>query len=186
MKIDKKPPRSAAKRLWHIIRVLYYMLRKSVSKHKLMIGLNLHLLLERSKIAGKAIGNLLSAFHHHHHHHHDHGESFSVYREIEFSCSNTPFQAVKRKGKRHCGYESHDHVSAIAEAFEILNSEALADDNLNAMMSSPTPRARQLRGEEEEEEEEEGGSQVDREAEEFIRRFYEQLRLQQQRVGAVN
>ena len=99
-----------ARRLWHVVRAVLFMLRKGVSKRKL--AMDLHLLLQRGKIAGKALGNLMTA--HGHHHHHDKAaaeaavppppQQFScraldpalaVYdprggREVEFSCSNTP------------------------------------------------------------------------------------------------
>lgn len=72
---------------------------------------------------------------------------------------------------------------AIAKAFELLNSEFMVDDNIKRMMCSPSPRVRQLRVTDSpyplrEEEEVEGGNQVDKDAEKFIKRFYEQLRLQ--------
>ncbi|KAG2612252.1 uncharacterized protein LOC120704825 [Panicum virgatum] len=99
-----------ARRLWHVVRAVLYMLRKGVSKRKL--AMDLHLLLQRGKIAGKALGNLMTA--HGHHHHHDKAAAeaavpppppqfscraldpaLAVYdprggREVEFSCSNTP------------------------------------------------------------------------------------------------
>lgn len=99
-----------ARRLWHVVRAVLFMLRKGVSKRKL--AMDLHLLVHRGKIAGKALGNLMTA-HGHNHHHHDKAaaaagaaappqqQQFScrvldpalaVYdpREVEFSCSNTP------------------------------------------------------------------------------------------------
>ena len=99
-----------ARRLWHVVRAVLFMLRKGVSKRKL--AMDLHLLLQRGKIAGKALGNLMTA--HGHHHHHDKATAeaavpppppqfscraldpaLAVYdprggREVEFSCSNTP------------------------------------------------------------------------------------------------
>ncbi|XP_008791574.1 uncharacterized protein LOC103708427 [Phoenix dactylifera] len=199
-----------AKRLWHIVRAVYYMLRKGISKRKLLLW-DLHHVLHRGKIAGKALGNLMT-FHHHHHHHHD-GTAFafsrfscrsmdpnlSFYnpREVEFSCSDTPaypsFFTAKRKHRHRHDCYNHD-VAAIAKAFEILNSEV---SDTESLMASPSPApiwssfgrspavVRQLRItdspfpiREEEEEEEEADGQVDRAAEEFIKRFYEQLRLQ--------
>ncbi|MQL78837.1 hypothetical protein Taro_011259 [Colocasia esculenta] len=126
---------AVAKRLWHIVRVVYYMIRKGLSKRKLMM--ELHLLLKRGKIAGKAIGNLM--FHHHHHHddpqrpdHHYSGSSsstggggyyaaftcrsmdpnLSYYnpREVEFSCSNTPsYPFHLNKRKRHHHHRSNNY-----------------------------------------------------------------------------
>ena len=104
-----------ARRLWRVVRAVLYMLRRGLqapSGRKL--AMDLHLLLRRGKIAGKALGHLVTF--HHHHHNHGHGFSASaaaagssslscrgidpalaVYepsrgrrREVEFSCSNTP------------------------------------------------------------------------------------------------
>ncbi|CAN6177855.1 unnamed protein product [Urochloa humidicola] len=96
------------RRLWHVVRAVLFMLRKGVSKRKL--AMDLHLLLQRGKIAGKALGNLMASHGHHHdksaaadaaapasHQHHQFScraldPSLAVYdpREVEFSCSNTP------------------------------------------------------------------------------------------------
>ncbi|CAD6336582.1 unnamed protein product [Miscanthus lutarioriparius] len=107
-----------ARRLWHVVRAVLFMLRKGMPKRKLAMGL--HLLVHRGKIAGKALGNLMTA--HGHNSHHDNkaaaaadaaapppqqfscgrgrsrralDPSLAVYdprgtREVEFSCSNTP------------------------------------------------------------------------------------------------
>ncbi|XP_052185362.1 classical arabinogalactan protein 5-like [Diospyros lotus] len=54
-------PQEIAKKLWSIARVVFFMLRKGVSKSKLMV--DLYMLLKRGKLAGKALGNLM--LHHH-------------------------------------------------------------------------------------------------------------------------
>lgn len=192
MKFDDTPPKSIAQKLWHIVKVLYCMLHKTISKQKLMIGLNFHLLLKHSKTARKSIGSLLHSSHHRNSCRHADPSKFYVPQEIEFSCSNTPLHATKRKGDKH-QYRRFfdDQVSAIAKAFEMLNSEAPTEDSSSdVLICSPTPMGRLLRVTDSpfpiSEEEGEYGGQVDREAEEFIDRFYDQLRLQQQRVRFVN
>ncbi|XP_072965424.1 uncharacterized protein [Typha angustifolia] len=197
---------TVAQRLLHMVRVVYYMIRKGVSKRKL--AMDLHLLLQRGKIAGKALGNLMT-FHHHHHHHHYSGTSsavsaffcrsmdpnlsFSNPREVEFSCSNTPSYPLfhlKRRKHRHRNnnvneYSDYD-VAEMAKVFDILNSEASDAESAAAtpMWSFGKSPAvvRQLRITDSpfpiREEEGEADGRVDQEAEEFIRRFYEQLRLQ--------
>lgn len=87
-----------AKKFWNIVRIAFFMLRKGLSKRKLMLDFNL--IMKRGKIASKAaIQNLMF-------HHMTHQWSFATsYRgrdknlpfspphnnnEYEFSCSNTP------------------------------------------------------------------------------------------------
>ncbi|XP_072966723.1 uncharacterized protein [Typha angustifolia] len=213
------PPR-AAKQLWHIIRTVYYMMLKGISKHNLM--LELHLLFKRGKIAGKAISGILT--HHHHYHTTLAGNSYpaalscrtmdpaaAVYvpREVEFSCSNTPsfpfLYLSKRKNHHHYDNHLHQHfhrrrgrhhsreslyeydAAAIAKVFEVLNdsdSTSGGDSPVWSYAKSPAAAVRHVRITdspfpviEEGEVEVDGG--VDRKAEEFIRWFHEQQRLQQ-------
>ncbi|KAJ0964799.1 hypothetical protein J5N97_025937 [Dioscorea zingiberensis] len=192
-----------ARRLWRIARVIYYMVRKATCKRKLMLDLNL--VMQRSKLAGKAISDLLTFNHHHHHHHHHQRSStcnnggyssnyMSYYynpREVEFSCSNTPSKSKQGRGHHHHSTSAYD-AEAIAKVFEILNQED--DQESGSVIASPSPAppmwgfgkspvtpVRQLRITDSPfpvREEESDGGRVDKEAEEFIKRFYEQLRLQ--------
>lgn len=88
-----------AKKFWRMVRVVFFMLRKGISKGKLMIDLNM--MMKRGKIAGKALQNLM--FHHSHnwvasaaahhrrsHHNHNHNHVEGPPNEYEFSCSNSP------------------------------------------------------------------------------------------------
>lgn len=195
-------PQDASKKLWRIVRSIYQMFRRGIVR-----AVDLQLLLQRGKIAGKALGDLLAS--HHHYHTTSGGTSYpsafscrsmdldtAFYspKEVEFSCSNTPhpfFYSSKRRNRRHRDYYYNYKVAAIAKTFEILNSEILETD---VAVASPSPESewsygkspavvRQLRVTDSpfsiREEEEEVDGRIDREAEEFIRRFYEQLRLQQ-------
>ncbi|TVU21354.1 hypothetical protein EJB05_30984, partial [Eragrostis curvula] len=56
-----------AKRLVHVLRAVYHMLRRGLCRKRLMM--DLHLLLGRGKLAGKALRNLVAAAHHHGHPH---------------------------------------------------------------------------------------------------------------------
>ncbi|XP_009403497.2 uncharacterized protein LOC103987037 [Musa acuminata AAA Group] len=185
---------SAAKKLWHIVRVVFYMHRKSLSMHKLMV--DLHLLLKRGKNTGKALGHLVT-FHHHGHLHGvaamysgfscrsmDPDRAFYSPREVEFSCSSTPsypsLHAIRRRN-RHRRYDYDYDAVAVATAFETLDFEI---SDAESVVPSPSPAgARQLRITDSPfpltEDEEAAYQHIDQEAEEFIRRFYEQLRLQQ-------
>ncbi|KAG8070227.1 hypothetical protein GUJ93_ZPchr0006g42870 [Zizania palustris] len=228
-----------ARRMWRVLRAVLYMLRRGLPSGR-KLAMDLHLLLRRGKIAGKALGDLVT-FHHHGHGGGSGGGAFSaagsslscravdpalaVYepsrgrREVEFSCSNTPsstgggggFLGAARRRRRDRNHRRDDDVTAagydaayIARVFEMLNdSEHLFndddDDDNHAPAVAPTttstsstpppapctpsyarsPAARRPRiitdspfaaADE--------GQQVDRQADEFIRRFYEQLRAQ--------
>jgi hypothetical protein len=239
---------NVARRLWHVVRAVLFMLRKGVAKRKLAMDLNL--LLHRGKIAGKAFSKLMNT-----HGHHDkpvtagvpppHHQSFSwragrdpalaVYdprgtREVEFSCSNTPsypsFRLIptgkrRRRGNLRAhrgangdqpGWYNYD-ASDITRVFEILNnSEQLlnsSDDDASAagtehpsplaLVATPSPalwasfgrttaHVKQLRITDSpfplRDDAAAGDGQVDLEAEEFIKKFYEQLRKQQSLAGA--
>ncbi|KAI0487912.1 hypothetical protein KFK09_027735 [Dendrobium nobile] len=164
------------------------MLRKGVSKRKLL--LDLHLICKRGKIAGKALGNLLMTFHHHHHHHHHH--SPNNLKEVEFSCSNTPTYAynyfhgaiTKRKSRRHCHHDDFDSFDAadFAMAFQMMNMEDL--DGVSSTLPSPSPKmVRQLRITDSpfplNENEVRDAGRINEEADKFIKKFYEQLLMQQ-------
>ncbi|KAG6492564.1 uncharacterized protein LOC121999368 [Zingiber officinale] len=187
------------KRLWHIVRAVFYMIRQGLSKDKLMM--DLHLLRKRGKLIGKALGNLMTFHHHHHgrhHHHRHHGNSlhnsvsFYSSKEAAFNCNTClAYPSYDHNSHRHnCDYEA----MAFTEALEMLNSEEdYVESSDMASSLSPAPSlwsfekspvaVRQLRVTDSpfplKEEEEATDSHIDEEAEQFIKRFYEQLRLQQ-------
>jgi len=180
-----------AKRVWNIIRVAFFMLRKGISKGKLMMHLNV-MLKRRSKLAGKAIANLM--FHHHHNHVGVPGNDlqFSAAREYEFSCSNTPnnFFAAIGNSKRHrhnpfftCAHAPptlEDDINVVKGVLELLNNEAAVEASPAAALCSPV--VRQFRVTDSpfplREYEDDKDDQVDKAAEEFIKRFYKELKKQ--------
>lgn len=189
-----------SKRVWNMVRVAFFMLRKGMSKGKLMMGLNM-MLKRRGKLAGKAIANLMF-----HHHGHNHGGStssrrshhqFTASREYEFSCSNTPNHFFPI-GKRH---RSHNHshnnfstsaqtphthddddvatMSAMKAVLEMLNNDQTIVEASPAFGHSPM--VRQLRVTDSPfplKDDDEKDNQIDKAAEDFINRFYSQLRKQ--------
>ncbi|XP_057503903.1 uncharacterized protein LOC130787534 [Actinidia eriantha] len=205
-----------AKRVWNLVRVMFFMLRKGISKRKLMVDLNM--MMKRGKIAGRAIHNLM--FHHHtasssssNSRSHDGHVSFAGPHEYEFSCSNSPafpFHLITKRNKHnsHSNFFACAHapateddavtVNEVKRALEMLNSEEAAAspgfwqspavrDLICSELSSPalpgfgrTPAVRQLRitdspfplRDVDED------SHVDKAAEEFIDRFYKDLRKQ--------
>ncbi|KAM0853202.1 hypothetical protein ACQ4PT_051232 [Festuca glaucescens] len=229
-------PNMAPRRLWHVVRAVLFMLRKGMSKRKL--SMDLQLLLQRSKIAGKALGKLITA-----HGHHDDlpaaqkgppppfsgralDPSLAIYhphgagREVEFSCSNTPsYPSIQliptKRGRRRNNRRTHRGANGaepgwynydaadIAKVFEVLNDEQLLNDVVGdgagaaalAVLATPSPAlwssfgrspapVKQLRITDspfplrDDAADQEGGL-VDQEADEFIKKFYDQLRTQQ-------
>ncbi|KAI8529588.1 hypothetical protein RHMOL_Rhmol12G0236500 [Rhododendron molle] len=177
----------AAKKLWNLVRVMYCMLRKGISKGKLIVNLNA--MLKRGKIAGKAA--MLNLMLHHHHHsaaaasdrrsQHDGHLSFWAPRdEYEFSCSDSPapsfpFHLGKRNKRRSGECDDHapeveDDVATAASAVEkVLEMPGFGVVRRQLRITdSPSPLP------------EVGGADghVDEAAEDFIVRFYNDLRKQ--------
>ncbi|CAK8535850.1 unnamed protein product [Lathyrus sativus] len=188
-----------SKKVWNMVRVAFFMLKKGILKRKLMMDLNM-MLKRRGKLAGKAIVNLMF----HHHNHHNPGSSTSSRRsrvsnhqfitstEYEFSCSNTPnhFFSI---GKRH---HSHKHnnqapptrddevmtINSMKAVLEMLNNEQAIVEASPALPGfGRSPMVRQLRVTDSPfplRDDDEKDNQVDKAAEDFIKRFYSQLRNQ--------
>uniref|UniRef100_A0A2P2MBD2 Uncharacterized protein MANES_16G110200 n=1 Tax=Rhizophora mucronata TaxID=61149 RepID=A0A2P2MBD2_RHIMU len=200
----KSSAQEMAKKLWHIKRAVLYMIRKGISKNRIMV--DLHLMLKRgNRLAGKAIGNLIT-FHHHHHHfaalscRSDDALSFVSPREYEFSCSNSPADGFYSFYAHHHNYRRKYHhsakaykyddvttVAAMQRMLEMLNNkdvmvEAVAPSPLTALPGfGKSPMVRQLRITDSpfsSKEEEDNNGLVDKAAEEFIKKFYKDLRLQ--------
>ncbi|KAK2406222.1 hypothetical protein QL285_041978 [Trifolium repens] len=183
------------KRVWSMIRVALFMLRKGISKGKLMMDLNM-MVKRRGKLAGKAITNLM--FHH--------GAStssrrshvdtrLSTTREYEFSCSNTPNYKFALNNKRHrnnyfsaCAHapltqdEDIVTVNAVKAVLEnmINNNEVILEASPTLPGFGRTPKVRQLRVTDSPFplNDTETDAEVDKAADVFIKRFYLQLRKQ--------
>ncbi|KAJ9189802.1 hypothetical protein P3X46_001055 [Hevea brasiliensis] len=188
----------AAKRLWNVLRLTFFMIRKGlVSKRKLIMDMNL--MVKRGKLLRKSFSNLIC--HHHHHHHGNMASGSYGLEEYEFSCSNSPnpvfFHLPKRK---HHYFPCINPPEVIEEEEETNKAAALvmvpktpdeypfnlfhhldASDFAPEEKRSPLPSPLSVRvSNYSSEDENDSGinGEVDDEAEEFIRRFYEQLRLQ--------
>lgn len=199
-----EPPEGGlGKRLLHVLRTVYHMLRRGLCRKRLMM--DLHLLLGRGKIAGRALRGLLHA----HSHHHGAMASASASpsalafyahnpRDVEFSCNTTPIYGhapFKLGGRGRNGNGNYGGLDAatVAAAFEMMNnahvvasgsgtSETPVASPMLALSLGRRPAgARQLRVTDSPFPVEPEGvdERVDAEADSFIRRFYEQLRLQQ-------
>ncbi|GAU10949.1 hypothetical protein TSUD_112430 [Trifolium subterraneum] len=189
-----------SKRVWSMIRVAFFMLRKGMSKGKLMMDLNM-MLKRRGKLAGKAIANLMF---HHHSHHNDGGSTssrrshhqFTASREYEFSCSNTPhhFFPIGKRHRSHNNFFTCAHVpptqdddvatmSAMKAVLEMLNNDQTIVEASPALPGfGRSPMVRQLRVTDSpfplRNDDEKDSDQVDKAAEDFINRFYSQLKRQ--------
>ena len=179
-----------AKKLWHIVRVVYVMLRKNLSKRRLLLDLK-YLTMKRPKLAGKPFtGN-----------HHHGGE------EYEFSCSNTPnhpnyifpfqFNHNKKNQNYHAIiYEESHEIYTINKVLEtVLNSGNFQNDDVEgspfpyfysplALRVGQSPIVRVTDSAYSLHEIGNGNIyKIDEAAEDFIQRFYDQLR--QQRIRDV-
>ncbi|CAA2995633.1 Hypothetical predicted protein [Olea europaea subsp. europaea] len=166
------------KKVWNLVRTMLCMLRKGISKGKLMAELNM--VVKRWKIAGKAIQNLM--FHHAHHWSTTSCSSATTGRrgspldspnEVEFSYSNSPaYPNFHLKPNNHRVTEE-DLMKTVEMFYSAAASPAFAGFEKSPMVmqlrvtDSPFP----LRGAEED-------NHVDEAAEEFIMKFYNNLKRQ--------
>ncbi|CAA7037109.1 unnamed protein product [Microthlaspi erraticum] len=179
----------AAKRLWKIVRIVFCVLKNGTVKSKLMLDLKM------LKRGNKAITNLRrrssftgSA---------DVSSSTRV-RDYEFSGRNIrtidPFAYMsKRKRRVHGGYDNDDDAvaAAVKKVFELLGENDTKTVAVAADGESPLtdfPAVRQLRVTDSPFPLDDGGDHdhmVDKAAEEFIKKFYKNLKLQKQMGNAL-
>ncbi|GJS54471.1 ARID DNA-binding domain-containing protein [Tanacetum coccineum] len=136
------------KKAWNLIRVMFFMLKKGISKAKFTTNLNM--MIKRGKIASKSLHKLL--FHHHHN-----WVVATLPRHLppppsddenEFSCTATP----QNQNKLHYHLDAND--SPMVKELRITDSPFALNNG------------------------DEDGDQVDEAAEKFIMRFYNSLRGQ--------
>lgn len=173
-----------AKKVWNIVRVMFFMLRKGIAKSKIMA--DFHLMLKRGKKAllNNLMLNYYMASFTSSRSHHNHHATFISPRDYEFSCSNSPvipFHAVKRTHKNHRFSKPSQHhdvstLPAVQKVLEILNNDA---SNSPFPAFGKSPIGKQLRVTDSPFPlKDDGDSQVDVAAEEFIKKFYNDLNLQ--------
>ncbi|KAK8608432.1 hypothetical protein V6N13_023856 [Hibiscus sabdariffa] len=194
-----------SKRVWNIVRAVLFMMRKGFpSKKKLMVDLNM--VLKRGKIASaKAIANLM--FHRQRQVSSSAltpvSKAAAAVQEYEFSCSNTPSYIFPFNHKKKNGTNNYyHHLFACVHAPPTHDDDNLAtmntvkvvlemlsnNDMEGAVAASPmlpgfgqTPLARQPRVTDSPfplRDGDEDNSYVDRAAEDFINRFYKDLKQQ--------
>ncbi|XP_014491216.1 uncharacterized protein LOC106753862 [Vigna radiata var. radiata] len=179
-----------AKRLWNVMRVTFFMIRKGlISKRKMIMDTNL--MMKKGNVR-KSLSNLMSS-----HHHHQQKNPKSVTRgglgvHYEFSCTNSPnpvfFHMPKRK--HHFNFPcihapevlddenrfSFEGVVTLPKTPDYMFNIFVPGEKKSPLLSPFSVRVSNYSALDESEEA--GNDHVDLQAEDFIRRFYEQLRSQ--------
>lgn len=181
MKTEPSSP-VVAKKLWNTVRIVFYMLRKGVPKSKLM--LDIHLMLKRGKLASKSISDLMLQ------HHYpttlscgstDVAMSLVYPREYEFSCSNSPVYPSYNSKRKHRHHHHHHHRQSDDKDHKVFDTLSNYESvEASPMMHLPgfgrSPMVRQTRVTDspylKKDVEENNVYQVDKEAEDFIMKFY--------------
>lgn len=188
---------ATAKKLRNYLRVAFFMMRKGFASRR-RLAMEMNLLMKRGKSLGRSL-----IFQSHHRAPAKNISTVFGRWEYEFSCSNTPDYPVFYHGKRHrhsyfpCLHAvvSDDDAppwaavvpprieySPLPENFFLSSSSSSSRDLALGEQRTPLPSASSPSSvhvmDYWSEEEEGGGREVDDEAEEFIERFYEQLRSQ--------
>jgi len=182
MEIETNQAMIVTKKVWNTLRIILFMLTKNIAKSKMVAELNL--LLKRSKIAAvKAIAKTLT-------HHHHSSASVVTPHDYEFSCSSSPavIKFHNKNKNHHRGRQHNNDVSTIQKVLEILNDvDASSFSSPSPLVTFPgfgkSPIGKKIRVTDSpfplKEEEGDDHSHVDVAAEEFIKRFYKNLNLQQ-------
>ncbi|KAL2333900.1 hypothetical protein Fmac_015113 [Flemingia macrophylla] len=182
-----------AKKLWNVFRIMFFMIKKGlVSKRKLIMDMNL--MMKKGKLLRKSMSNFMASHYHHHSHHSRSLARGYGMQEYEFSCSNSPnpvFFHVPRR-KHHFNFPCLNTPEVVEEPRPVVlvpmtpectinrwfeNASDFASGEMNSILLSPFS-VRISNFSSEADNEEGGNDQVDDQAEDFIRRFYEQLRMQ--------
>ncbi|KEH27183.1 hypothetical protein MtrunA17_Chr6g0486761 [Medicago truncatula] len=180
MEIETNQAMVVTKKVWNTLRIILFMFTKNIAKSKMVAQFNL--LLKRSKLAAiKAIANTLTLRHHS-------SSSFVSPHDYEFSCSNNP-AVIKfhNKNKNHRHSCHHNDVSTMQKVLEILNDVDATFSSPSPLVAFPgfgkSPIGKKIRVTDSpfplKDEEGDDHSHVDVAAEEFIKRFYKNLNLQQ-------
>ncbi|GKV36637.1 hypothetical protein SLEP1_g44746 [Rubroshorea leprosula] len=176
-----------AKKLCNMVRIAFFMIRKGITKRKFMVDLNM--MLKRGKIASaKVFGNLMF---HHHRSHDSHVPSYVGPREYEFSCSSTPNYAFPFHFNKRKSTSSYHNFFACTHAppseedevvLEMLNNNEIMVEASPALPGfGRTPLVRQLRITDSPfplRDSEEDNGIVNKKVEEFIKKFYKDLKKQ--------
>ncbi|KDP34167.1 hypothetical protein JCGZ_07738 [Jatropha curcas] len=188
-------PTVMSKKLYNMLRIALFMIQKGVSKTKFMF--DVHLMIKRGKILGKALNDLMVEQHHNLSCvSHDVHMSFISPREYEFSCTShssslkpyNRFHANRRRTHYHHRKRQQTcyHVPPYIwgdKASEGGDATEAAASPLVGLGFGWSPLVRQVRITDSpftslRNSDRDQDCIVDMEAEKFIQRFYRELRLQ--------
>ncbi|XP_020591373.1 uncharacterized protein LOC110032178 [Phalaenopsis equestris] len=173
-----------AKQLWNFLRLAFFMMRNGLLSKRKFISMEMNLIMKRGKLLGKNLGNLIAI------HHHSKNRQLSpvspiihgLHQEYEFSCENTPepvfFHANTKRMRSYfpCISAAEDQLRIEGSpqcSYSTPNGARCNGERKRTVLLSPySVRVSNFSMEDGESDE------VDRQAEEFIRRFYEQLKAQ--------
>ncbi|ESW33787.1 hypothetical protein PHAVU_001G098600 [Phaseolus vulgaris] len=185
-----------AKRLWNVMRITFFMIRKGlISKRKMIMDMNL--MMKKGNVR-KSLSNLMSS--HHHHHNPESVTRGGLGVHYEFSCSNSPnpvfFHMPKRK--HHFNFPCI-HTPEVLDDEHRFSFEVESDVPKGVVTVPKTPeymynifvpgekspllspfsvRVSNYSALDESEEIGNDDHVVDDQAEDFIRKFHDQLRSQ--------
>ncbi|KAI3846926.1 hypothetical protein MKX03_016582 [Papaver bracteatum] len=147
--MDAKPSiRIVAKRLWSIVRVAFFMIRKGMSKNNKSFMLHLYnIMYKRGKISSKLISNLMLF---HHPNHSSQVSSSKIPRHYEFSCSDSPAAAhmsntssskheIQHRGNFSFSDEDMTSVNAMQKIFEMLHNQVMTENGSSTVPSPYLP-----------------------------------------------
>ena len=181
---------TAATKVWKILKLAFFMMRSGLaSKRKLMLDINL--VMQRGKLLGKSLGNLMF---HHHHRHQQPGSSAATPDghaygpdEYEFSCSNTPIPTfVPVNSKRKHSYFPCIGATPVDEPDSTPGPAAVMLPRIDCspqrdlasgerQTPGPSPFSVRVSNYSRAEDGDVLSCEVDSKAEEFIKKFYRQL-----------
>ncbi|KAI3857664.1 hypothetical protein MKW98_028928 [Papaver atlanticum] len=187
--MESKPCTTVAKRVWSIVKIVLFMIRKGISKNNKFFMIHLQNISKRGKIATKVIENMMS-----HHQNINQASQVSSYK-VPTRHVNCPAiymsnnNSKQKNSKFSLSQEDMTTVNAVQKLLEMLNNEVMTENGGSTILSphlpgfgfGRTPTVRQFRNTDSpfplkdhvvDEEE----CQLDEDAEEFIERFYAQLR----------
>lgn len=180
MEIDQTPP-LIAKKLCKFASILFQLLKKGLTNCKLLS--DLHSFIKRWKLAGKSITQII------HHLHQDYAcnstdvrSSIVSRRDYEFSCSNSPAYSSYFKRKNNSYRYRPEEIKFVQKVFDVLNNYDVVESSPVVLLPGfgHSPLVRQLRVTDSPfpVKEAEENPQVDKDAEEFIKKFYSDLNKQ--------